>query len=238
MIIIITTTTLSFFVPQPKCVIRVKTPALSSGCKFNLTRLLRWFGVHGNAQTELSASTSTRQHSTHDGPQPIRTLQRWQAQARSSFALCRYGCCGFLVFLRETVWGKQEERILLFRDADVYVEISQEFNWSWISVLLINAARSGLKMWTFVICVMETVARFTLMQAFCKISLSWCVCTGHLNAYEISGDKNIQKVFFTNAFQSGVIFSVLVGTDDDCFIIHDQLFGKKEIPFDVRSLKF
>lgn len=45
---------------------------------------------------ELPASPSTRQQSSHSGPRPIRTLQRWQARARSSFALCRYGCCVFL----------------------------------------------------------------------------------------------------------------------------------------------
>lgn len=58
----------------------------AQGCKLNLTGLLRWLCVHGNAQTELPASTSTRQQRSDGGPRPIRTLQRWQARAR--FFLC------------------------------------------------------------------------------------------------------------------------------------------------------
>lgn len=53
---------------------------------------------------ELPASPSTRQQSSHSRPRPIRMLQRWQARARSSFALCRYGCCVFLFF-----WEKNLE---------------------------------------------------------------------------------------------------------------------------------
>lgn len=56
-----------------------------------------WDGSASTATLrEMPASLSTQQQSSLSGPQPIRMLQRWQARARSSFALCRYGCCGLL----------------------------------------------------------------------------------------------------------------------------------------------
>lgn len=60
---------------------------------------------------ELPSSPSTRQQSSHSGLRPIRMLQRWQARARSSFALCRYGCCGFFVFLREKPGDRVRDRV-------------------------------------------------------------------------------------------------------------------------------
>lgn len=50
---------------------------------------------------ELPASASTRQQSSRSGLRPIRTLQRWQARARSSFCSLSLWLLRFIVFLRE-----------------------------------------------------------------------------------------------------------------------------------------
>lgn len=74
-------------------------------CGVNLPWQDCWDGSASTATLrELSASPSTRQQSSHSRPRPIRTLQRWQARARSSFlsvAMAAAFSFLFLSFLRE-----------------------------------------------------------------------------------------------------------------------------------------